>query len=56
LPAHAAYLHTGSSGEIGRCVACVFTPHEALFFAGRNKLSVDIQRSSGIVADGASEA
>ena len=56
LPAHTAHLQTGASSEIRRFVARVFAPNEALLFAGRNKLAVDIQRGSWVVADGAGEA
>jgi hypothetical protein len=56
LPAHAAYLQTGASGEIRRFVARVLTPNETLLFAGRNEFAVDIQRSCGIVANGAGKA
>ena len=56
LPAHTAYLQTGASSEIRRFVARVFAPNEALLFAGRNKLAVDIQRSCRVVDDGAGEA
>ena len=56
LPAHTAHLQTGPSSEIRRFVARVLAPNEALLFAGRHKLAVDIQRSCRVVANSAGEA
>jgi hypothetical protein len=56
LPAHTAHLQTGASGKVRRFVARVFAPNEALLFAGRNKLAVDIQRGGWVVANSAGEA
>ena len=50
-----AHLQTGAGGKVRRCVARVLAPNEALLFAGRNKLAVDIQRGSWVVANGACE-